>query len=221
MPSGFQNNQDQLTPNYYRVTINLGSGYSSTATDTDSGAVEAWDFTAFDTMNTSMDNSRRRARGNIRFNAILNYLQLFDNVQILDMTVMKSGPTAETAADDVAVSVAFTVGYTQEAYVLGGWQNTIMNGVLSDEESGLTSTSYDQLDANDRQTAMENCICEAITRGITVGGSDGYTRRYKIYDPDGNNHREEEITVTQPKSPSNAWSNVTVSLIDTLTQQTF
>jgi hypothetical protein len=221
MPSGFQNNQDQLTPNYYRIQIALSSGYSSTETNNDSGAVEAWDFTTFATMNTTTDNSRRRARGNIRFNSILNYLQLFDNVQLLDMTVMKAGPTAETAADDVAVSVSFTVGYTQEAYVLGGWQQTIGTGTFSDGSTTLTATSYDQLSYGDRQTAMENCVREAVVRGITIGGSSGYTRRYKIYNAEDTNHREENITVTQPKTPSSAWANVTVGIIDTMTQITF
>lgn len=221
MASGFQNNQDQLTPNFYRVTINLSSGYSSTETNTDSGAVEAWDFTAFATVNTTSDYSRRRARGNIRFNSILNYLQMFDNMQILDVTVMKAGPTAETAADDVAVSVAFTVGYTQEAYVLGGWQNTIGSGTFSNGSTTLTATGYDQLSESDRQIALQNCIAEAVTRGITTGGSGGYTRRYKTYSAEGNDHREENITITQPKTPASAWSNVSVSLIDTMTQQTF
>ena len=221
MASGFQNNQDQLTPNYYRITINLSSGYSSTASSNASGAVEAWDFTTFATMNSTAAYSQRRARGNIRFHAILNELQKFDNVQILDMTVMKSGPTAETAADDVAISVAFTVGYTQEAYVLGGWQKVIGAGTFSDGATSLTTTSYDQLSSSSRQTAMENSIKEAVTRGITVGGTDGYTRRYKTFDADALNHREQDITVTQPKTPANAWANVTVGIIDTLTQQTF
>lgn len=220
MASGFQNNQDQLTPNYYRISINMSSGYSSTATSNASGAVEAWDFTNFATMNTTLNNSRRRARGNIRFNAILNELQRFSNVQVLDVTVLKAGPTAETAADDVAVSIAFTVGYAQEEYVLGGWQQVIGAGTFSDGATSLTASGYDTLSDGDKATALQNCITEAVVRGITVGGSGGYTRRYKTFNPENNDHKEEDITVTQPKSPSSAWSNVTVTLIDTMTQIT-
>jgi hypothetical protein len=210
MASGFQNNQDQLTPNYYRVQIDLSSGYSSTASDNDSGGVEAWDFTNFTDLNTTMDNSRRRARGNIRFNSILNQLQLFANVQILDMTVLTGGNPQETA-DDVAASVSFTVGYVQEAYVYGGWQNTIGSGTLSDGSPFPTSIDL---------AAIEDCIHEAIVRGITTGGTDGYTRRYKTYNPNDNNHREEQITITQPKSPGDIWGDVTVSAIQTMTQIT-
>lgn len=222
MPSGFQNNQDQLTPNFYRVVLTLSSGYSDTSANNDSGRVEPWDFTNFSTLNSTIATSRRRARGNIRFNAILNQLQLFDNVQILDMTVRTDSPARdENAADDTADTVTFTVGYTQEAYVLGGWQKIIGNGAFSDSgATTLTSTPYDQLSSTNAKTAMQNCIREAITRGITIGGSSGYTRRYKTYDPDGANHREEEITVTQPKTPANVWSNVSVTRIEEMTQIT-
>ena len=210
MASGFQNNQDQLTPNYYRVQIDL-TGYNSTATDNASGGVEAWDFTNFATMNTTADNSRRRARGNVRFNNILNQLQLFANVQILDMTVLTGGNPQEEA-DDVATGVAFTVGYVQEAYIYGGWQNTLGSGTFSDG-----STPFPAIDDLE---AIEVCIKEAIVRGITTGSSDGYTRRYKTYNPADNNHREEQITVTQPKNPSDVWGDVTVSAIQTMTQIT-
>ena len=221
MPSGFQNNQDQLTPNYYRIVLTLSSSYSDTATDNDSGRVEPYDFTNFVTMNTTAANSRRRARGNIRFNAILNQLQLFANVQILDMTVRTDDPARdENAGDDVADTVTFTVGYVQEAYVLGGWQKIIGSGTFSDASTPLTTTIYDQLSSSNAKTAMQNCIKEAITRGITIGGSSGYTTRYKTYDPDGKNHREEQITVTQPRTPANVWGNVSVSRIEELTQRT-
>ena len=69
MASGFQNTQSQLTPNYYRVTIDT-SAWSTTAANNDSGGVEAWDYNYFATLNTTLNNSRRRARGNIRFNSI-------------------------------------------------------------------------------------------------------------------------------------------------------
>jgi len=220
MASGFQNNQDQLTPNYYRIVLTLSSSYSDTATDNDSGRVEPYDFTNFATMNTTAANSRRRARGNIRFNAILNQLQLFANVQILDMTTRTAGSVEESVADDVADSITFTVGYVQEAYVLGGWQKIIGLGTFSDTSTSLTATIYDQLSSSNAKTAMQNCIKEAITRGITIGGSSGYSIRYKTYDPDGKNHREEQITVTQPRTPANVWGNVSVSRIEELTQRT-
>jgi hypothetical protein len=220
MASGFQNNQDQLTPNYYRIQIDMTSGYGDTSSNTNSGRVEPFDFTNFNTMNTTTANSERRARGNIRFNSILNYLQMFDNVQILDVTVRTSDAVDEVAADDVADNVYFTIGYTQEAYVLGGWQQTLGAGTLSDGSTHLTTTSYDQLSDSNKATAMVLCITEAITRGITIGGTDGYTRRYKTYNTDSKDHRETQITVTRPKAPNSVWADILVTRIEEMTQIT-
>jgi len=223
MASGFQNNNSQLTPNYYRVTIDT-STWSTTAANNDSGSVEAWDYNYFTTLNTSLANSRRRARGNIRFNSILSQLGTGANPEILDMTVMKTGPAAETAADHTAVSVTFTVGYYREAGVVGAWQSILNpNGVqsfMSDGSTTLTTSSYDSLSASNAATAVSNSIKEAVVRGITIGGSSGYARSYRTYDPNGPQQYQENVTVTQPDTPANVWSKVTVSLIDTMTQQT-
>jgi hypothetical protein len=223
MASGFQNTQSQLTPNYYRVTIDT-SAWSTTAANNDSGGVEAWDYNYFATLNTTLNNSRRRARGNIRFNAILSQLGTGDNPEILDMTVMKAGPVAETAADHTSVSVTFTVGYYRESGVLGAWQQIINGtggpGTFSDTSTALTSSAYELLSATNAATAIQNSIKEAVVRGITIGGSSGYSRSYRTYDPTGSQQYQESVTVTQPDTPANVWTKVTVSIIDTMTQQT-
>ena len=219
MASGFQNNNSQLTPNYYRVTIDT-SAWSTTAANNDSGGVEAWDYNYFTTLNTSLANSRRRARGNIRFNSILSQLGTGANPEILDMTVMKTGPAAETAADHTAVSVTFTVGYYREDGVLGAWQSIVGTGTLSDGSTTLTTSTYDSLSAANAATAVQNSIKEAVVRGITIGGASGYTRSYRTYDPNGPQQYQENVTVTQPDTPANVWTKVTVSIIDTMTQQT-
>jgi hypothetical protein len=220
MASGFQNTQSQLTPNYYRITIDT-SAWSTTAANNDSGGVEAWDYNYFTTLNTTLNNSRRRARGNIRFNSILSQLATGDNPEILDMTVMKSGPVAETAADHTAVSVTFTVGYYRESGVLGAWQQIIGAGTFSDNSTTLTTSYYEALSATNAATAIQNSIKEAVVRGITIGGSGGYSRSYRTYDPTAPQQYQESITVTQPDTPANVWTKVTVSIIDTMTQQTF
>lgn len=220
MASGFQNSQDQLTPNYYRVAIDT-SGYSTTAADNNSGGVEAWDYNYFTTLNTTANNSKRRARGNIRWNAILQELQRFANCEILDVTVLKSGPAAETAADHTAVSVTFTVGYAQEEYVYGGWLNLTGGAVLSDGATPLDGKNWEALSRADQASNIVACIKEAVTRGITIGGSSGYTRRYRTYDPVLIEQRDLNITVTQPDTPANVWADLTVGLIDTMTQETF
>jgi hypothetical protein len=222
MPSGFQNNQDQLTPNYYRIQIDT-STYDDSDTNLTGGGVEPWDYNNFETLNTTLDTSKRRARGNIRFGQILSFLATGDNPEILDVTVLKAGspPVPEDAADDVAVSVSFTVGYYREAGVLGAWQQIIKDNYLSDNSTYLTTTPYEQLNAGDKQTALELAITEAVVRAITIGGTDGWYRRYRTYDGEGLQEYEENVTVEQPDTPANIWETVTVGLIDTTTQQNF
>lgn len=224
MPSGFTNSQDQLTPNYYRVYVNMSAGYSSTAANTDSGAVEPFDFNYFATLNTTTNNSIRRARGNIRWNAILTELQKFSNCEILDVTVQKVGPANQTAADDVAISLAFTVGYAQEEYVFANWQHFLNGATLSDGATSLSATAFELLSPADKATQVALCIKEAVTRGITIGGAAGYTRRYRtvLVAADGSKEqRDADVTVKQPDTPANVWASITTcGIIETMTQQT-
>jgi hypothetical protein len=224
MASGFQNNQDQLTPNYYRVTVDL-TGYNSTATQDTSGSVEPFDFNAFSTLNTTAENSKRRARGNIRWNAILNELQKHSNLEILNVTVLKTGPAAQTAADDVAISLAFTIGYAQEEFVVTGVQSEVGTSTLSDGTTTLNGNTFESLSAANRAIEVQKCIREAITKGITIGGSNGYTVRYRTIVPlestdstTSFEQRDEYITVEQPDVPAEVWADITVNLIDTMTQ---
>ena len=204
MASGFQNNQDQLTPTYYRVAVNL-SGYDSNVAHNASGAVEPFDYDYFTTLNTAKNKSERRARGNIRWGAILFELQRFSNCEILDVTVQKSGPANETAADDVAISLAFTVGYAQEEYVFNGWYKLTGGANLSDGATPLDGHPWEQLSDSFKAANIQACIKEAVTRGICLGGTDGYTRRYRVMDPTLKEQRDENITVVQPNTPSNIW----------------
>jgi hypothetical protein len=219
MASGFQNSQDQLTPNYYRVVITT-SGYSTTASSTASGGVEAWDYNYFSTLNTTLNNSLRRARGNIRFNAILSELQKYANCEILDITVKKTGPADETAADHTSVSVSFTVGYAQEEYFYAGLLNETDGANLSDGATPLDGATWEALSTANQASNIATCVKEAVTRGITIGGSAGYSRRYRTYDPSLPGQVDSVVTVTQPDTPANIWATVSVSQIDTMTQQT-
>ena len=218
MASGFQNTQDQLTPNFYRVSIDA-SGYSTTAADNDSGGVEVDDFNFFSTLPTTLNISRRRARGNLRWQAIIDELSRFSQPMILDITSLESGPSALDVADDVTTSLAFTVGYAQEEYVLGGWQKIIGAGTFSDGSTTLTTSTFEALSAGSLATAIEDCIQEAVTRGITRGGASGYTKTYRTMDPTGNDSSfQEAITITQPDTPANVWADVSVAIEANLTQ---
>lgn len=194
MASGFQNTGDRLTPNFYRVTIDLSS-YSTTATDLDSGGVEVFDFNHYDTLPSSFDQSKRRARGNLRWSSVLSALSRYANPMILDVTPTKAGPSALTAADDITTALSFTVGYEQEEYVLAPLENT-------------NDSAGNNIDT------VAKAIKELITQGITVQT----TQRYRVYNAGSNGESQIDITVEQPDTPANVNADITVSLIDTMTQ---
>lgn len=194
MASGFQNTGDRLTPNFYRVTIDLSS-YSTTVTDLDSGGVEVFDFNHYDTLPSSFDQSKRRARGNLRWSSVLSALSRYANPMILDVTPTKAGPSALTAADDITTALSFTVGYEQEEYVLAPLENT-------------NDSAGNNIDT------VAKAIKELITQGITVET----TQRYRVYNAGANGESQIDITVEQPDTPANVNADITVSLIDTMTQ---
>lgn len=191
MASGFQNSGDRLTPNFYRVTIDLSS-YSTTATDLDSGGVEVFDFNHYDTLPSSFDKSKMRARGNLRWNSLLSALSRHANPMILDVTPTKAGPSVLTAADDVTTALSFTVGYEQEEYVLAPLE-------------GTNDSAGNNIDT------VAKAIKELITQGITVQT----TQRYRVYNA---GESQVDVTIEQPDTPANVNADITVSLIDTMTQ---
>jgi hypothetical protein len=137
---------------------------------------------------------------------------------ILDITSLTSGAVL-VAADEVTTSLAFTVGYAQEEYVLGGWQKIIGAGTLSNGSTTLTTSTFEALTTTNLATAMQNCIKEAVTRGITRGGAGGYTKTYRTMDPTGNDSSfQEAITIEQPNTPANVFANVSVAIEANLTQ---
>ena len=227
MPSGFQQDTNQLNPNFYRVTVDL-SGYNSTATSTQSGSVEPDSGDAFATQNTTLDNSKRRARGQLRWEAIIQQLQSAGDVKILDVTALEAGPSTLDVADDVTTSLSFTVMYERDAFVLLSVRDRLLAegrvsssvAKLSDHETLATATSL---------TTTAQAIQELVVRGITKGYRDYvtnvstavsdtldvFTKQARTFD--GTSGGQGPITVAAPVTPKVAHTDVTVSLVDTVT----
>ena len=232
MASGFQQNENQLTPGLYRVVVDL-SGYSSTAANTDAGGVETRDNSAFATQNTSLANGQRRARGNLRWQGILENLGRGGDFRILDIEELEStGPSVLDNADDVTVTLTFTVQYDRDAFVLGNVQNFLIaegrttGGVAknSDHETlgSATTTSTTAL-------AIEELVVRGITKGYqdyvtdvsaAVGSTDVFTRSYRVYDGTQGAETQAVLTVKAPITPKAAHTDVTVTAIDGTTLPT-
>ena len=231
MASGFQQNENQLTPGLYRVVIDL-SGYSSTAANTDAGGVETRDSSAFATQNTTLANGQRRARGNLRWQGILEALSIGGDYRILDIEEAESGPSALDVADDVTVTLNFTVQYDRDAFVLGAVQNFLIKegrttgGVAknSDDETLASATT-----CSTTALAIEELVVRGITKGYqnyvtdvsaAVGSTDIFTRSYRVWDGAQAAETQAVLTVKAPITPKAAHTDVTVTNIDGTTLPT-
>lgn len=138
MPSGFQQDLNQLSPNYYRVAIDL-SGYPTTGAS--GGGVTPNSVDSFDVENfpTTTALSENRSRGNLRFESIVRRLSGLTDCKILDITITEANANAQ------ATSLAFTVKFERDDFIQVG-------GIAVDESTEITT--------------KELKIRDEVTRGI-------------------------------------------------------
>lgn len=67
MPSGFQQDVNQLSPDFYRVVITMGAGTAAwNAASPANGALNPYNWDSFATKPSSDANGERLSRGNMR-----------------------------------------------------------------------------------------------------------------------------------------------------------
>jgi hypothetical protein len=116
MPSGFQQDSNQLAPGFYRVVLTMtNTTYYPTADSDDNGGVTPNSSDSFSTANlpTTLAKGQARARGNMRFRNIVNQLSGLADCQVLDIEV----DSDESNGDAQATTLAFTVKYDRDAFI--------------------------------------------------------------------------------------------------------
>jgi hypothetical protein len=199
MPSGFVQDSNQLSPNFYRIVIDL-TGYP-TADGNTNGAVTP---TSSDNVGTGVNQitakpttlvlGKARSRGNMRFRNIVNRLSGIGDCQILDIEV-----GGQTTGDTQATSLAFTVKYERPQDLV----NTIRSVVYA--ESG----SYNNAGSVAITTDLLG-IEELVVRGVR----DATTANVRVYDGTAGTDNMLAITVAAPDTAANVLTDVTVALID-------
>jgi len=196
--SGFKQDLNQLNPKYYRVVVDL-TGYP-TNDGNNNGAIYTQDHSQFTTKPTTLSNSRRVARGHLRFLSIIQEVTKYADAQILDVEFDSSGTTA---ADNQPTQVKFTVRYDRD------------DNVLPSVRSELFEKNNNFNDASGAEvSATTGAIRQLVVQGITRGSTTGYTKRVRVYQPLEPSETDENITITQPLTPANAHTDITVTLID-------
>ena len=185
MPSGFQNDTNQLQSEMYRVVITMtNTTYYPTTDGNDNGGVTptAWD--AFTSVPSTLVLGRARARGNMRFRNIVNQVTGLTDMQVRDVTI------TEADADAQATSLAFTLLIERPAFIN-------VTGTAIDGSTELTTTAL----------VLKNEIAKAIRLSTTA--------TMRVYDPTGAEGTQQSITVTHTgATASQTYGTVAVTLID-------
>ena len=196
MPSGFQQDSNQLSPNFYRVVWVASTGTYATADGNDNGAITPNSADSFATLPTTLVKGKARARGNMRFRNVVNRLTGLADCQILDIETGISGGGPETAGDNQVTSLAFTVKFDRDAGVVDACTN------LNDSTTGA-----------DGSTTV-NTIALAVKDQFVRGFRDATTANVRVYNGDANTDNMLSITVAAPDTAADIWADTTVTRID-------
>ena len=207
MPSGFQQDSNQLSPGLYRVVWVASTGtYPTTETTPgtttwngsgDDGAITPNSADSFATLPTTVAKSISRARGNMRFRNVINRLTGLADCQILDIETGIAGGAPETVGNDVITSLAFTVRFDRDAGLIEAQQarNVQETGVATNVATVAITTNL---------LAIE----DAVVRGFR----DSTIASMRVASASTNNQLK--INVGAPDSAVDILADVTVALID-------
>ena len=196
MPSGFQQDPNQLSPDFYRVVLTFSGGtgnYGGAAPA--NGAVNPYDWNSFATAPTTLANAQRLARGNMRWQAIIEELTKHADAQILDVEVTSAN---NTLADSVPTAISFTVKYDRDDFVLGAVQNIA---------TSFAPTTGAAVTIDTTAKAIRYLVGTAVAR-------NAYTRTYRVYDPTDLSETQASVTINTPDIQADIFDDVAVQLID-------
>lgn len=211
MPSGFQQDSNQLSPSFYRVILTLGahSGGSGatypTANGTNNGAVNPYNWDTFITPPTTDASAAQLARGNLRWQAIVDEVSEYSDCQLIDLEVTGSDVTS---GDTQLSELSFTVRYDRDSFVLGAYQKRL----LSENSANTAFVGYGG-GANYVVTTAE-AVREMVTRGMIRGSTTGYAKSWRVFYPETSEGTQVAVTIAQPDTAVKIWYDVAVLLID-------
>lgn len=188
MPSGFQNDTNQLQAEMYRTTITMSNTtFYPTADTDDNGGVTPSASDSFATLPTTLAKGKARARGNMRFRNVLNRLTSLGDCQIRDITI------TEANGDAQATSLAFTVAYDRPGLIT-------VSGTSVDGTTAITTTAL----------AVKDAVARGV-RDVTVANT-------RVYDGTNAQDTQMTLTVTTTGATgTQTYGTVAVTLIDETT----
>ena len=199
MASGFQQDINQLSPDFYRVVITMSGGTATwTAASPANGAVNPYNWDSYTTLPSSDANGQRLSRGNMRWQAILEELTKHSDAQILDVEVTSPGATD---ANSIPTAIAFTVKYDRDDFVLGSVQK-------------IATTFAPTTGAAVTIDNTSKAIRYLVGQGVQRGGTAGYSRTYNTYSFTNSNGYQPSITVNRPDTDGDVYDDISIAAIN-------
>ena len=236
MPSGFQQDQNQLTPSYYRVVIACGSGEATwyavgdETNDETLGRIStyAWDNFEGENRPTTVASARALARGNLRFQYIVEALSNLADCQILDIE-SQANPNGDDMADNN--SIAFTIKFDRDEGVFPALmaikkaQDWNSDGTIS-YDNVTYPAYYTYVDNGDTVNNVQDAIRDVIWLALSQYNPEQDTnidrsRSVRVFQPvEGSEPLtgegvQEVITTQRPwNNDGDAWNDISVIELD-------
>ena len=173
MPSGFQQDPNQLQPAFFRVVMTMSnSDIYITGNADGAGAVNpyTWDNFAGNDLPSTLDNAIRLAQGNIRFQRIIEELTKYSDAQIIDLECNSEGDPI--TGNDTPTALAFTVRY--DRFGIDDNNPEADSPLLAMEQKYLRSINdgsihspYDDENITHTNEAIQEAIMRALIEDVT------------------------------------------------------
>lgn len=173
----------------YNISINQ-SAFNSTATSDASGGVTPASYRDYATLPSSTNNSKRLARGGLRYKRMLELLGTYSN-----FTVHKLQLDSSADQDTQQTSLQFNIGFQNDSAI----------------PSTITS-----IDGSTSVTTVEGVLKELVAQAL----NSSYTERLTVYNTTAARGQENvEITASAVNSAGEILEAITVTRIGEFDQQ--
>jgi hypothetical protein len=175
MPSGFQQDPNQLQPAYFRVVMDMSNQYNYWTNNNHpaaTGSVQpyAWDNFTGNDLPATVVAGQKLARGNLRFQRIIEELTKYADAQILDLEALSG--TDPVTGNDLANHIAFTVKYDRfgiddENVEAHSPLLAMEHQYLKSITDGGVSSPYDNEQINHTNEVIQEAIMRALITNVT------------------------------------------------------